>query len=174
MCTEFLPNFRFSSSKILDYLVTLFTASDILQNLLVYYNDNISHVTDDRDSAVAFINCVYSEIVNALHASAQRTVPTRPKNFYKFWWCQELDTLKENSMRDHRIWKDAGRPRSGPIFKAYQTSKLSYKRRIREYERQETSVYIPTTFTRLYCINRDLPFGNVGGQSLIVRKGMIT
>jgi len=96
---------------------------ELLQNLLVYYNDNISHVTDDRDSAVAFVNCVYSEIVNALHASAQRTVPTRPKNFYKFWWCQELDTLKENSMRDHRIWKDAGRPRSGPIFKAYQSDK---------------------------------------------------
>jgi len=27
-----------------------------------------------------------------------------------------VDILKENAIRDHRIWKDAGRLRSGTIF----------------------------------------------------------
>ena len=101
----------------------------------------MSRISKDRDSAVEFINTVYRLIVNILYESAKCTVPARPKNFYKFWWCQELDVLKDNSMRDHSIWKNAGRPRSGPIFNAYRTSKVNYKRRIRQYERQEMAVY---------------------------------
>ena len=66
---------------------------DLIQNLLTCFNDK-THVIKDRDSAVMFINEVYSETVEALRVSARRTVPVRPKNFYKFWWCQELDTLK--------------------------------------------------------------------------------
>ena len=110
---------------------------DQLQQLLVYFNDNMSYANVNRDSALVFINNVYSELVKILREASDNNVPAKAKKFYKFWWCQELDVLKENSIREDIIWKDARRPRSGSIFKAYQTSKLNYKRRMREYERQE-------------------------------------
>ena len=81
--------------------------------------------------------------VNSLKFSVKLhivNVPAKAENFYKFWWWEELDVLKANSLRDHIIWKEAGRPRSGSIFKAYQTSKLNLKR-MPEYERQEKTVY---------------------------------
>ena len=37
------------------------------------------------------------------------------KNYYNFWWSQELSCLKDDAIKSNKIWKDAGRPRSGPI-----------------------------------------------------------
>jgi hypothetical protein len=114
---------------------------DLIQKLLTNFSDAVSRFNGDSDDAMMLINDMYNELKTVYHTAASSTVPVKCKNFYKFWWCQELDTLKENSIRDHNAWKEAGKPRSGPVFKAYRTSKLNYKKRIREYERQETFVY---------------------------------
>ena len=70
-----------------------------------------------------------------------RTVPAHTKHFYKFWWNQELYCLKEQSVVDHKIWKAAGKPRSGIINDKYRSSKLAYKIRIRECQQEHDSVY---------------------------------
>ena len=114
---------------------------DITQPLLTYFNGLVSGFTGARDDAILIINDVYNELVQVLHTSANSSVPMKRQNFYKFWWCQELDLLKENSIRDHSIWKNAGKPRSGPIFDAYRKSKLNYKKEIRQRERQESLEY---------------------------------
>jgi hypothetical protein len=54
--------------------------------------------------------------VNAINLSAEAAVPVYRQNFFKFWWKQELDALKENSMESHKLWVSAGRHRFGPIF----------------------------------------------------------
>ena len=114
---------------------------ELIQQLLVRFDENLSRCVVDHNSAISFINVMYNELVDILCTSAEQTVPIKSKDFYKFWWSEELNVLKDNSIRDHCIWKEAGRPRSGPIFKAYRTSKLLYKKRIRDSERQELSVY---------------------------------
>jgi len=94
-----------------------------------------------KDDLCNFINDIYDNIVSVLNNSAQATVPSRTKQFYKFWWDQELDCLKEESVNTHKLWKAAGKPHLGPIFEKYHKSKLLYKKRIRECQQQETCSY---------------------------------
>lgn len=90
---------------------------------------------------ITFIDHIYNNIVCILRDSAKAAVPSRRKSFYKFWWDQDLDCLKEDSVASHKVWKAAGKPRTGPIFDKFHRCKLLYKKRIRERERLETSSY---------------------------------
>lgn len=63
------------------------------------------------------------------------------KQFYKFWWNEELDCLKQQSIDDHRLWKALGKPRHGQVYDRSRASKLAYKRRVREYQQNETNSY---------------------------------
>ena len=44
-------------------------------------------------------------------------LPKCRKGFFKFWWDEELNLLKEASAESHRIWKAADKPRQGPFFR---------------------------------------------------------
>ena len=68
-------------------------------------------------------------------------VPKCGKGFFKFWWDEELNLLKEASAESHRIWKAAGKPRQGPIFSRKQACRLQYRKRLRENQRMETQAY---------------------------------
>lgn len=94
-----------------------------------------------RLEVYAFIDRVYDSIVSVLCNAAKATVPVRSKQFYKYWWDQELDCLKEDSISSHKLWKAAGKPRAGPLFTKARSCKLLYKNRIRQCQRQETSSY---------------------------------
>ena len=61
------------------------------------------------------VNYAYDKLVSTLQYCASTSVPVHYKGFYKFWWDQELDLLKEESIKSHIAWKSAGRPRSGPF-----------------------------------------------------------
>ena len=73
-----------------------------LQSLLNEFDSfqKVDHVSA-RDCDVAFIEHVYNNIVNILSESAKRCVPVRSKQFYKFWWDQELDCLKDDHLTDY-------------------------------------------------------------------------
>jgi hypothetical protein len=95
----------------------------------------------NSDCMKSVINNIYNKIVDILRNCANLTVPTRKKQFYKFWWNEELDCLKQQSIDDHKLWKTLGKPRHGPIYDKHRASKLQYKQRIREFQRSETSSY---------------------------------
>ena len=63
------------------------------------------------------------------------------KKIFKFWWDEELDEMKNRSVASCRIWKAAGKPRSGPIFTRYRTDKAAYKHGIRSRRRDENIAY---------------------------------
>jgi len=46
-------------------------------------------------------------------------VPKRKKNYYKFWWDEQLSSVKEKSIESNKIWKEAARPRNGPMFETH-------------------------------------------------------
>jgi len=57
------------------------------------------------------IDDIYSRVLDILHLASDTAVPKCSKNFfYKFWWDEELDILKEDSIKSCRIWKAVGRP----------------------------------------------------------------
>jgi hypothetical protein len=80
----------------------------------------------------AHINRMHDEIIDVLTTGAKLYVPHHRKNFYKFWWDQEMDILKTASIESNKIWKAAGKPRHGPIFTKRQSCRLQYRKKIRE------------------------------------------
>ena len=108
---------------------------DELDSLL----DNL-HVTNsvavNRD-----VDRLYDRLVAALCISANLYIPKHTKNFYKFWWSQELDVLKQNAIPSSTVWKNAGKPRGGVIYSQYKKDKLLYKKRIREEKMAKTAHY---------------------------------
>ena len=68
-------------------------------------------------------------------------VPRCPKNFFKFWWDEELSSLKAASVKADRLWKASRRPRSGPIFDERQATRLRYRQCLREHQRGAVEMY---------------------------------
>ena len=88
------------------------------------------------------IDALYNRVISGLQLSAESSVPRCHKNFFlKFWWNQELSELKERSVVSCNLWKDAGRPRSGPVFNRYRSDKTAYKLGIRRQRHEDTATY---------------------------------
>jgi len=68
-------------------------------------------------------------------------VPRSKKNFFKFWWNQELDALELQSITACRHWKESGKRRSGSVFDEYRSAKASYRLAIRSYQQDDTAFY---------------------------------
>ena len=90
-----------------------------------------------RFKIVNCINNVYSNLVTALKHSADCTIPCVKSNFFKFWWNQETEELKHNSLVTHRDWIDSGRPGSGAIYEKKRVAKALYKKCIRNNKKIE-------------------------------------
>ena len=71
----------------------------MLDNILLQYK--YENVTDHTVEAV--IENAYNEIADVLFLAAKDSVPERRKSFYKFWWDEELDILKEASVKANRL-----------------------------------------------------------------------
>ena len=83
----------------------------------------------------------YDTVVDILLNAAEICVPRVKKNFYKYWWSEELSILKQNAIDTNKVWKAAGKPRYGPIFDKQQSCRLIYRKRLREEQNSETYSY---------------------------------
>jgi len=83
-------------------------------------------------------------------------IPKRKCNFYKFWWSQELNIMKEKAIESCRMWKNAGSPKSDPIYT--QCKKTNY------YIKSEFAKS-RLTYMKLYYANLVKNFGRFGNQS---------
>jgi len=126
-----------------DLVSYYYYSGELLRPLLAELDDDLTvyYSSDDFD-VVRCIDEYYCRIVNTLVSCANNFVPVRRKGFYKFWWDEGLDTLKEAAIESDRLWRSAGRPRFSPIFSERQRARLQYRiRRIREDKAISTSVY---------------------------------
>jgi len=121
------------------YNLTGMYLQDLLHELSSSLEDNSANCYNDDGECL--IDIIYSKLVSILHYCASVSVPQRRKNFYKFWWTQELDCLKEASIKSHTLWKAAGSPRSGACFDKSRADKMAYKLAIRQNQLQEKSAY---------------------------------
>lgn len=87
------------------------------------------------------IDSIYSSVVSVLQSAASTFVPKHRKGFFKFWWDEEMNILKEASMEANKAWKSAGKPRHGTIFHNRQSSRAKYRKRLREKQIYSTEVY---------------------------------
>ena len=79
----------------------------LLQSLLPNLNDAEDNLSCSPDGAPDYVEQIYDKIVNILRNSADSFIPKHKANFYKFWWDQELNELKANS-----VWKATSRQTS--------------------------------------------------------------
>ena len=87
------------------------------------------------------LDIFYNKVVTTLLQCSDSYIPRQKKNFYKFWWSVELDELKEKAIDSATLWKNFGKPHSGPIFQKYKQDKLLYKKRLKDERAKETSVF---------------------------------
>ena len=83
---------------------------------------------------LASINSFYADIVQCLWDSSVLDVSRRKQNFYKFWWDEELNLMKEQAIQSFTAWKNIGKPRCGKEFDNMRFDKLKYKALIRSNE----------------------------------------
>ena len=91
----------------------------------------VSNYSICRAIAVHLIDKYYPLVTNAFANAANRTVPRGKSDALKHWWSNDLQNEKIKSIESPRLWVDAGRPRSGPIFDLYKNHKFAYKLAIR-------------------------------------------
>ena len=114
---------------------------------------------------------IYSRIVCVLLEAEARFVPQRSKGFFKFWWDEELDVLKQASIDTNNAWKLAGKPRSGPIFDKRQKARALYRKSIRDHEALSVGSYTNDLHEALLK-KTELLFGSVGVQTLSQLTGV--
>ena len=105
------------------------------------YQDLISLLNGtaiETDDLKTEIELLYSRIVCALIEAANFTVPEHRTDFYKYWWDQELDCLKDRAVASHRAWRDAGRPRDGPVSARRNADRRAYRAELRRRQREAT------------------------------------
>lgn len=137
-CSTDVAHFRWDHAPLSDYYDhTLLLLQPVLDELNKLNDGHSSLAELDTD----LTDRLYDRVVNALQAAARQFIPKHKKNFYKFWWNSELDELKENAIRSCKIWKEAGKPKHGPIYNNYRQDKLLYKRQIREGQAREMTSF---------------------------------
>jgi len=112
-----------------------------LENLITFVTLRSNGVTDIISEAVDAENVLYDHIITAINTAANAYVPKRKKNFYKFWWDEEINLLKDESIESNKLWKAAGKPRNDPIFDKRQKCRARYRKRIRDSEKSVLQSY---------------------------------
>ena len=80
--------------------------------------------TNDKNVLQQSVDFVYDSISLVLTNAVTTWVPCTKKTFYKFWWDEELKSLKAASVKSNNLWKAAGKPRRGPIFEKRQKCRV--------------------------------------------------
>jgi hypothetical protein len=81
-------------------------------------NDKTSLLNDNNlalSDCVTNIDKMHDDIITALSTGTKLCVPHHHNNFYEFWWDQEMDASKAESIGTDKVWKASVRPREGPI-----------------------------------------------------------
>ena len=125
MCSD--ANAAVLSDTVADCFHLRWDKADLISYYQCSYNLLSSIDVRCLDSGPAGVEYCYQAIVDSLKMAALKTVPCKRQTFYKFWWDFELDKLKEMSMGSHNIWKQAGKPRHGPVYEAKRISHYNYK-----------------------------------------------
>ena len=152
-CDNNIKTFKFRATKCTSNTKQLFLRWDHA-NLSRYYFSTgerlqpilesikmIEYQNLNPDNAFCFIDSTYESIVTVLNDAASCTVPKHSQGFYKYWWNEELNVLKNQSISAHQLWVAAGRPRCGPIACKARAAKAQYKKSIRQYQQQEVNSY---------------------------------
>jgi len=88
---------------------------------------------------------MYSQSILALYQFYSQlrahSSPAPQGFFFKFWWDEETNILKEASVEANKAWKSAGKPRYGTVFHNRQSSQAKCRKRLKQKQTYSTEVY---------------------------------
>jgi exonuclease III len=116
--------------------------------------ENCSQVNNNCVSSEyidSMIEEVYDNVISSLNQAADSVIPLVKRNFFKYWWNEELDVLKSTSCSTHLDWVNAGRPKHGPIFDAKRSAKSRYKKCIKDNQKVEIESVSNNLHDALVC-----------------------
>jgi len=121
---------RWDKAELVGYYYRTF---DYLSAIQVPYFLAKYSATHDLEYARTVIDDFYNHIILALHIVQPTTLSLCVnRTFLKFWWDEECQILKDESVRMHRRWVAAGRPRDGEIASFMHNAKSQYKLHVRQ------------------------------------------
>src|ERR1700761_1109346 len=98
----------------------------------VYNNRTCASITHPTDS----VNVVYNKFVRCLK-QCDLCIVRKKVNYYKVWWDNKLNSLKDNSVTKYNLWTTVGKPRQGDVYRNMIQAKTEYKRYL--YEKDSLS-----------------------------------
>ena len=103
-------------------------------------------------------------------------MPRVKKGFFKFWWNEEVNLLKEESVESDKLQKSVGKPRDGPIFANRQSCRLKYRKCLTDNRKFEAGQYTNDLHDALLQKN-NISFWQcwreLGARSLSTRKSCV-
>jgi hypothetical protein len=140
---------------------------ELLQPILVDLDNLINYLTD-VDSLIDGVDRIYIRVVEILRNCGNMFIPKLKRNFYKFWWDQELDALKGKAIASCRAWKDAGKPKQGNIFIQYKRTNYCIKNAF-DSNRQMRLASLQMICMTPCKIRMVQTFGKFGTQNLTIK-----
>ena len=96
--------------------------------------------SDNRDESLKQrLETFYSALVLCLKSAAEQNIPKKSVHFYKYWWNEEAEILKKNSIATHREWVGNGRLHAGLIYEKKRKAKYLYKTFLKQQHKNEIS-----------------------------------
>ena len=133
-----IPVFRWDKANLSDYKNAM---GDELRDIYDLCCDLELRGKNDLEKIQNNLNGIHDKLTQLLSNCSNLVVPKVKKNFWKFWWDEELNELKQKSISSHREWLHAKRPNSGEIYAHYRKCKSEYKSAIHRHQAQESQVY---------------------------------
>ena len=120
----------------------------VLQSLWFFYNTFVEPLVNNpmnhtdacnlRQAAITLIETSYLKLTNELVVTANRTIPKMSNSTLKFWWNDELDSLKKRAYESNNEWILRGKPNCGFLSDVRKSDKYAYKLSIRKFKQAET------------------------------------
>lgn len=122
---------KLSQHDIIDFASTMEIALDLIPIPASIIHGN--HIcTNDNHKCDIELYC--TQIVDAIK-KADSLLPKNSHRLMKPYWSPELTVLKRESFSSHKMWVENGKPNSGPLHDKYISSRVNYRRALRQEKR---------------------------------------
>jgi len=112
-----------------------------------------------NEASPEIIELFCCNIITGLKHATTGVVPSTQQDFFKHWWDDDLEDLKQKSIDAHNIWISCGRPLSGDVYKLKRNAKATYKLAIRN-KRDDESLVISNTLNDCLLMKDNQSFWN--------------
>ena len=143
-----VKHLRWDHADVITYYFNTLEMLTPIYNSVVQAHDTVSELLLNSFESLSItqsfqfknlISKAYNDIVSCLNDATADCIPVVSKNFYKYWWDQELKSLKSSSISAHKAWREAGSPTSGDLFETKRQTKSEYRNKIRQNKAAEVA-----------------------------------